>query len=124
MLEREEHCRLLVFSERAIFAVFNHAHDFGAVPAPEFEVAADGFVDRSEDFAANWRLTMRNGWRLFIVAVRYVSAREKPGARSGKISGRDVVVHGIGDKIGRPVIGRGVGVNIGIAAADAQWESG
>ena len=55
--EGEEHGGLLVFGQRAIFAVFHHADNFRAVSSPELEVAADGLVDRSEDLHRELRLT-------------------------------------------------------------------
>ena len=79
--EREEHRRLLFLGKRPVFSVFNHAHHFSPLSAPELEMAAYRLVHRSENL--DGKLTVDEGHlrRLGIVSHGEVSACQQPGSR-------------------------------------------
>ena len=90
--------------------------------APEFEVPADGLLDRAEDFHGELPVDESDAGRLFVVVEGQVPARQQVRAGCVKIARRDAVAHGVGGVVGGPEVGGGVGVDVGVASAEAQRE--
>ena len=120
LLVREEHRGLLILSERAVFSVFNNADDFCALSTPVLEMAADGFLHRSENLGGKVPIDDRHLGRLAVVVDGEISAGQQLGARCLQIARRYVVVHGIGGVVGGPEIGGAVAINVRVAPAQAE----
>ena len=120
LLEVKEHGRLLIFGQCAVPAVFHHADDFSALAAPVFEVAAEGIPDGTEDFDGELAIHEGDGRRFLVVAEGEIPAGDQPRAGGLDVTGRNVVIHGIGDHVGGAEVGGGVGEDEGVAAAEAE----
>ena len=82
-------------------------------------MAADSFVDGTEDFDGKAAIDERHFRGRFVVAGLEVAAGEESSACRLNVAGRDVIVHGVGSEVGGAEVGGGVGVDVGVAASQA-----
>jgi hypothetical protein len=100
----EEHGGGRGLGEGGVLAVLNDADDLDARAAPDFEVAADGLPDGTEDFAGEFLIDDGDAGGLFVVVPGEGAAGKERGAGGAEISRGYVVFVGVGGGVGDPVV--------------------